>query len=279
MKKGSKSRKKLFGIIILLSIFLFILFRIFVLRLSEINGTKTDKTIDQELTPFTYCQRTKSHGMPPRFQRALNLLLERNSEINPRVKTLTLRLFLHSIAPCLFIQYCLSPEMADAEGWFYFMPEHANRDSLLICVSSEYIDEDDIFTAILLAHEITHAIQWVLDETNTTYGEIYNNTCYGKEAMAYTEQLLFIISLTNGEFESVSSRLRVGKFSSRIAILTEMINLTAKYFTSCEKYYDSNQPKTNQGPYFTCLIKSWELELEKMVRRNPYYQKQCSGQQ
>jgi hypothetical protein len=232
------------------------------------------ETIAPDLTVWDYCQKESAYPMKARFRRSLSLLLERNSLDNPTAKTAALRFYLVPIAPCLDIQYCEPSQMLGADGLFFFSSKMANRERLPVCVSKAYQEEDDLLTALLLAHEATHAIQFVMDQTGTTYGEIYADTCFGREAMAFTEQTLFLISLTEGEADSLLSRALVGSYNPRIATLRELINISGQMAIRCEGEY--KQGEFYQDVFFTCIAENLEKYFREAVKKDPFYQRQCS---
>ena len=237
---------------------------------SRITNLNPD-SIETSLTSSNFCRRKTSFTIEPRFTRALSLLIERTSNSNPQNATLALRTYLGSIAPCLDIQYCSDPQMQSAEGYFTFSEETANRDRLLICVSESYKQEDDLLTATLIAHEATHAIQFVLDATGTTYGKIYQKTCYGKESMAFTEEVLFLKSLTQGELESVFARMFDASLAnSKIGGIRSLVNIAIQSGERCREY------KYNTENTTLCTIALITTNMEKMVRSSPFYQTECA---
>lgn len=261
-----------FGILIVLGSGIFLAGieynKLFKDKVGSISSTPT--STETILNPFNFCRHMTPYTMEPRFTRALSLLTERISETNTQNTTLHMRFYLKPILPCLDVQYCDATQMNNAEGIFTFSEDTANRDRLLICVSEKYKEEDDLVTATLIAHEATHAIQFVLDSTKTTYGLIYNNSCYGKEAMAFAEQTLFMRSLTNGELQSLFARM----FDN--SILNPSIGTAKTLFTILMQSGETCIQQSNTyDERVYCTIKEDVSRLEEMVRKNSYYQAEC----
>lgn len=275
-KKNWKIFSKVVVVIVALGILAFITVGAFVAGLFfnkvdlQITQLPNASPSSETLTPFNYCTRTVPHNMEPRFFRALSLLSERTSNNNPQTASLALRFYLQPISSCLDIQYCSAAEMQGAEGLFFFDKDRANRDKLQICVSEDYKQEDDLLTATLIAHEATHAIQYVLDQTNTTYGKIYNNSCYGQEAMAFTEQTLFTWSMTQGEMESLFSRMFSSNLeNSRIGGLKNLLSIALNSAQTC------NAKVSDKEKASVCTVSLTNHEMEQMVKSSSYYQAQC----
>jgi hypothetical protein len=224
----------------------------------------------ETINPFTFCNRTTPYNMEPKFLRALNLLVERTGESNPRNKNLMLRFYLPPIVSCLNIQYCSQDEMQGADGLFSFSKETANRENLQICVSRDYAQEDDLLTSTLIAHEATHAVQFVLDSTNSSYGQIYNKSCFGKETMAFTEEVLFTMSLTNGELQSLYGRMvNLSNINPRIGGLRDLTNLAIRSTSQCDG-------TLNPQMLFNCFVTHLATDIDMLVKQNSYYQTECS---
>ncbi len=117
-----------------------------------------------------------------------------------------------------------------------------------IYVSPRYQSKDDILTAVLLMHELTHAYNYALDlSTGDDLG------CFEHEAYAFTAQNLFVGTLNDEERQSLTARMAVGGSN-------ELRNVAYVY----------NQiPKTRGSDYFEKAL--------NFVKASPAYQEQCRG--
>ncbi|MDD2766612.1 MAG: hypothetical protein PHH40_02465 [Candidatus Moranbacteria bacterium] len=191
-------------------------------------------------TPI-YCIRESGYEMSEEFKRSLSLIEQRyrnrgNIEESGR---------LESIKNCLKIEYSeSSKEINGAEGVFVFSPMHS-LDEYLIKVSPKYSIKDDLLTAVLLRHELTHVFQYANNEdVNSEDG------CYRAEASAFISEGRFVYHVLNDE-EEKSLQSRMTK-TQEVAQLFQTLLVIAK----------------NEGD----LIDEKALNFVKSI---PYYQKQC----
>ncbi|EKE11523.1 MAG: hypothetical protein ACD_15C00066G0018 [uncultured bacterium] len=188
-----------------------------------------------------YCIRDEAYEMPEEFKRALSLIEQRyrnrgNIEEANR---------LDNISNCLRIEYSESgKEINGAEGVFVFSTTHS-LDEYLIKVSPKYSLKDDLLTAVLLRHELTHVFQYANNEdVNSEEG------CYRAEASAFISEGRFVYHVLNDE-EEKSLQSRMTK-TQEVAQLFQTLLVIAK----------------NEGD----LIDEKALNF---IKANPYYQKQC----
>jgi hypothetical protein len=183
------------------------------------------------------CTRDEPYGIAPEFERSISLVIQRLGQGNASI---VLDENIKLIRNCLNITYSSDVEKFDAEGIFYF-DEKSTKDKLNILVSNRYKANDDILTAALLIHEITHAYVFAAD---------LGLTCYENEAESFYNQILFVTVLNKAEKDSIVARRTVGG-SKEVDSLFELIGKV--------NYMGGN-------PYEDIL---------KIVQNDPYYQKQC----
>lgn len=183
------------------------------------------------------CTRTEPYGMAPEFERAISLVIQRLDQGNTNI---LLDENFKLIKNCLNVTYSSEVDNYDAEGLFYF-DERSTKDRLNILVSNKYKANDDILTAALLTHEITHAYVFASD---------LNLTCFQNEAEAFYNQIVFITVLNKAESDSIVARRTVGGSEE----IDEMFELISKV----------NYMKGT--PY---------EDITKIVQSDPYYQEQC----
>ena len=145
---------------------------------SQFKNEKTPETIDawkakwnSELS--TYCQSDVFNTVAPEFQRAVSLVLQRYSENENTGNTLSI---IRANQSCLDIRYANSvSELPGADGVFLFSSENSGPKGLKILVNPEYKVQDDVATALLLSHELTHAEQFILKDVSSRVALECNN--------------------------------------------------------------------------------------------------------
>lgn len=186
-----------------------------------------------------YCPRDKQYEMPPEFSRAISLILQRSvpDELKDSYQ---------EIMKCVEIQYARSDyEINQAEGVFKFIPGQS-VEKLSIYVSPRYQYKDDLMTAALLSHELTHVVNYVVGLMS--YKPI---DCFEDEARAFQQQNWFLFSLNAEEKQSIISRAQSGASPE----LRGLVNA----FTDIPKMKGS----------------TYEEKALNYVKSSPFYQKQC----
>lgn len=193
----------------------------------------------------TSCPRTKPYEMEPEFSRALNLITQRytNGVNDPEFSDL-----FKEIINCVDVKYALNDaDIVGAEGLFSFEAGQSNE-KLSILVSPRYKAQDDLVTAILLMHEFTHAMNYVVG-----YGIGKPFDCFEDEAMAFQAEQYFILNLNPEEKRSVIVRL-VNNPSPELRDIA----------------YTIQAIDNSKGA-------STKEKALNYVKSQPYYQKQCAG--
>ncbi len=188
-----------------------------------------------------YCIRDEAYDMPEEFKRALSLITQRYEDRGNTAEANNLE----NIKNCLRIEYSeTSKEINGAEGVFVFSPSHS-LDEYLIKVSPKYSIKDDLLTAVLLRHELTHVFQYANNkDINSSEG------CYKSEVEAFTTEGQFIYQVLNSEERK--------SLESRIANSSDVAGLFGTFLTIAKNQGDLVEEKTMN-----------------YLMANPYYQKQC----
>lgn len=206
--------------------------------------------------PDPLCIREEMFDMSPEFKRALSLINQRfsswfkkNGLENPNDI---------SFFNCVNIQYS---DTADAEGIFTFDENNSNIENLHIYVNPSYMSSDDLLTAFLLTHETKHALNYL---NKVTLGNSIG--CIDDEVGAFYNQLLLTGLITPEEGNSLDARLKKDyrNPSNQLKIYWDLLVLRDQAEQICG---------TNQ--FDDCTMKEVVPLIEKMVKSNPYYQKQC----
>lgn len=195
----------------------------------------------------TPCIRESPFYIPPEFERAISLIIQRTKESNYSSwrdwsKTV------EESRNCLDIQYATSDEqMVGTEGFFSFSPE-GNVNRYQILVSPRYRVKDDLITAFLLVHELSHVInyQGLLSSGKSL-------SCYEDEANAFNNQNAFADLLNSEELQSLNTRSYYGP-SLELNQLVYIYNEIPKY----------------EGA-------TYEEKARNYVENDPFYQEQCKG--
>lgn len=268
--------------IVFLLLFLLLLAFVFTAGALIYRTTSRSSENPPTLTGSALCTRVIPYSMEPRFARALSLIEERTSGVhNQSVKNIILTSFfartspLPSIFNCLDIQYCPAETMGIAEGLFYFSPKIASNERLPICVSEKYQSQDDLITAMLLSHEIVHAVQFALWNAGNKQNE---PSCYTKEAQAFVEEFMFMFSTTRGELNSLFSRMaNLANLDPQVATVRALFEMgisskQIKRSQDCERTFPQDSDKQ-----FMCIYDSTQETFEEEIRKNPYYREQCGS--
>lgn len=209
---------------------------------------------DTERDPV--CIREEMYDMPPEFVRALSLIKQRFHEwfVKNNVSDPNDILFFN----CVDIQY---GDTGDAEGFFTFDENSSNIDKLEIKVNKSYVNSDDLLTAVLLAHETKHALNYL----NRLQG-VYDFSCLEDEAEAFNNQLTFTGIITAEEQNSLYARLLKDYRdpSNGLSIIWDLWLIRDQAKKIC---------RTNQ--WDNCVMKEVGPLILKYIKSNPYYQKQC----
>ena len=195
------------------------------------------------------CTREEPYELPLEFERARSLRSQRLQEAGVKLD--------YSFYNCIDIQYA-DLAAQGAEGMFR-IDQNSSLDHLMILVDNGYKIKDDVFTAILLSHEFTHVAQYVRE----LKGE-GKTSCVEAEVEAFLNEIVFITELNKEEKVSLASRItyyKGGGYNDSISlgIISQIDDLIKMKGQSS----DLNTLKN--------LIDKW-------VRSNPAYQKQCNLQ-
>ncbi|MBI4039137.1 hypothetical protein HY384_04230 [Candidatus Daviesbacteria bacterium] len=202
------------------------------------------------------CTRTERYDNPPEFDRALSLINQRGTEY---IRKNNITANLTNLTPCVVVKYTDVKNTIGAEGYFIFGDKEANANYLPVYVDNSYKETDDLITALLLKHEITHAYQFI----RALNGE-NDLSCMDKEAEAFLSQSLFISQLNDEELRSLIYRIDNEPNLHPQLQLVSSFNQVSDYAT--------NQCGSDKNCFLDVYIK----KIRDMVYANPFYQKQCS---
>ena len=205
-----------------------------------------------------YCGRLEPYAIPQEFERALSLIIQRLKQANTSESSPYSEV-IKSVRNCLDIQYAASDnELKDAEGVFIFT-ESGNKDRLQILVSPRYQANDDLLTAILLSHELAHAILYSISNDTRL-------TCYENEVAAFWKQLVFYAALNEQEKSSLTSRANDWLFQTS-GVSPEAFNVLNFFFRDLPTY-------SSEGPY----KEVGKNKIYNYIKGSSFYQRQCGDE-
>jgi hypothetical protein len=196
-----------------------------------------------EFEDTLYCSRQEPYTVPPEFERGFSLIIQRLGQSPDPIANKNTKRF-DGIKNCLDIQYANSDdEMSGAEGLFMFSPD-SSPERLQIFVSPRYQAKDDLLTAILLSHEVSHALIFAMGNNNLI-------SCYKNESIAFREQARFMSTLNLEEVASITYRYNNRSSEEAVSVINLIVDMKNSY---------GNTPEEKSLNY---------------VMNNPFYQEQC----
>lgn len=198
------------------------------------------------------CIRDARHDKPPEFDRALSLIAQRLQQVFGEKGKIEVYL------NCVDIEYS---NFMSEEGVFFFDRNISSPERLVIHVNSSYKVVDDLTTAILLTHELTHAGQYL--------DYLYDNKpqdCIDQEVEAFLWQFFFVRALNNEELMTIVTRaLLLPGFNNQIQIIyKDLLPIHTRAGNICSSL-DSQ-----------CYVDELKNGIKTWVESNPHYRKQCS---
>lgn len=217
-----------------------------------------------EETKEQRCSRSVPYPKPAEFDRVLSLILQRQQQAqHPYANDF------RQMQNCLDIQYTDLKNEHGAEGVFYFDSQVSTPNKLVLEVDSSYAVTDDITTAYLLSHELTHARQYV--ETVSGKKEW---ACIDSEVEAFYEQLVFGSLLNDEESQSVISRLEGGSQNTQLRQYEQLLDMSWDAIQTC----GLGNNKTQTSADFSCWQNNVRQQIKQMIVSSPFYQEQCQGE-
>lgn len=220
------------------------------------------KPTTPELLISDGCTRTSRLENAPQYDRALSLIHQRiteNHEQWPEEGKYSDARFTHfppNLVNCIKI---VEEDLGrDEEGYFIFHSEEIQPNYFPIAINSNYKFSDDVLTALLITHEMTHVQQFIESLNNND-----NQSCREKEVSAFISQLDFYVQLNNEENYAFYLRMNDERDNQHSQV--EMI----KAMTTINRESNCNIVD------FECKDKNLRNKLFELVTSNPHYREQC----
>ncbi len=228
----------------------------------EAPANSETRTTNHQVT----CERSQPWVLAPEFERARSLRKQ-------RIESYTGQEMDYSFYNCINIKYA-DLSLQGAEGLFYF-DENSSLDELTILVDRSYEAKDDLLTAILLHHELTHVKQFVDELRNGT-----KISCFDAEIEAFAQEVNFLRTLNEEELMSLAQRIlhyREGGYANSategvFANMDYLLGINNKSRDYCNSQFPQGGVE-NQNCYFD----TQKTLIADMVTTSPFYQEQCKG--
>lgn len=211
------------------------------------------------------CTRKTRLVNEPQYDRAFSIIQQRIKENNerwentePEFEYLKFDHFPHELVNCIKITEEETNKNDSIEGYFTFNSKDIKENFYPITISSKYEFEDDIVTALLLTHELTHVEQYI-NETNKKK----TISCVEKEVDAFITQLDFYTELNTGENSSIYYRMNNDPYlTPQIQMIKAMTTINRE--SNCD-FLDHK-----------CKDNNLRIKLVDMINNDEYYKKQCN---
>lgn len=143
------------------------------------------------------CTRKEPYEMPEEFKRAFSIIKQRWTDYGFSGGSD----YIDSYKNCFNIQYGDLRMVGGAEGAFWFDETISSPDNLQITIDNIYKFNDDLLTAVILQHEIVHALNFISDKRDGV-----KTDCIESEIKAFTAESAFLRTLNQGEKDSIIQR-------------------------------------------------------------------------
>ena len=214
------------------------------------------------------CDRAKAYDIDPAFDRALNLIKQREQITD---ETATYIGFAFQNRNCLDIRFAGNENLPDdAEG--VFIGEDPTIQDLKVYIREDYKSFDDLTLALILVHELTHVGQQIVLINNPDTVQ----DCYLDEAQAFYEQNFFILMLNEEEQRSIITRIKDNLNKNPIFEITyELSTLHNEVTASCNELIRADM--LNEEQYNQCFEQGIMNKITSLLKESPYYKDQCNN--
>lgn len=214
------------------------------------------------------CTRKERYDNQPQYDRALSLIeqrinesIEREKQTGPNTILPAFRYFPPELLNCIYIE---EGDTGEAEGYFVSDNENIRSNYFPIFVSSKYSQTDDLTTAVLLVHEITH-VQQYLDRLNSENKYTYKiKDCLYDEARAFVAQYEFYSNLNVDEVSSVGARMFSNTENPQIRMLDVLRKEDIKSGDVC-------------GLDLRCSREVLRVAMQNYLIEDEFYSEQCNS--
>lgn len=191
------------------------------------------------------CIRKTGYEVPEEFRRSLSLITQRFDQAGEE-RARIWSSFVKRVENCLNIQYAKPGDEnfsddSNTEGMFTFYPSQS-MEKLDITISPRYSVKDDLLTAILLVHEISHVRDFVNDQKD---GE--PTGCFETEGAAFSTQNYFASILNQEEVNSINARV-ARNISKEAQQVVDVFTVVPKF--PGDNYYEKSLNFVKSSPFY-----------------------------
>ena len=223
------------------------------------NANMPVKTVKAQTEKEVSCTRTIRLQNSPQYDRALSLIAQRIDDYNKySFENLKFKYFPTQLTNCIKVTETNVANTTGAEGYFTFNSKDIRQNYYPISVDASYSLTDDVLTALLLSHEMTHVQQYI----NQLNGK-ESLACYDKEIEAFMAQLDFYLTLYAEEDSSAYYRIQNDEnLHPQLQMIKTMTTINRD--SNCD-IMDKNCKDTNL-----------RTKLKEMLMQNETYKKECT---
>jgi hypothetical protein len=208
------------------------------------------------------CSRTTRLDNEPHYDRALSLVAEKSQLMRG---TGLLNEFDKELVNCIKITTSDVHSENGAEGFFVFNDKDIRKDYFPITIDESYDSADDLITAILLTHEITH-VQQFINQLN----EKEKLSCIDKEVHAFYAQDLLLAGFNSEERKSVDYRIEHDDDLNPQLQTVQAIREAIPFLERHDTCINSTSDET------TNCLREYDLsKIKPLVLQSSTYQKEC----
>lgn len=239
------SHKKFMVVLLILSL-------LFVGLLSYYSKLAKDRKI---------CTRNESYIQNTKFEKVLNFVYNRidadSSSFDNQYVKLT-----RNYKNCLNIKYLDYTESKEKLGLF-ILNKDSNLSNLQIYINPAYKDKSDIFTALILTHELTHVGQYIESVTTSK-----KKQCFDQEVDAFKNMLAIFAAYSIEDKASIINDIAFSVIPDETAsTLKKILGYSTEAWNLCKLM------KTYNKKCFNTLYTNW---IRDTVKESTKYQRQCN---
>ncbi len=203
------------------------------------------------------CIRKTGYEMPEEFRRSLSLITQRFDQAGEE-RARIWSSFIKRVENCLNIQYAKPGDEnftddSNTEGMFTFYPSQS-MERFDIIISPRYSVKDDLLTAVLLVHEISHVRDFINDQKD---GEPIG--CFETEGVAFSTQNYFASILNQEEVNSINARV-ARNISKEAQQVVDVFTVVPKF--PGDNYYEKSLNFVKASPAYQKLCKEQAESLK-----------------
>lgn len=155
---------------------------------------------------------------------------------------------------CLVVNYSTSSDL----GMFYSNQDNS-LNALKLTVNNAYEHKYDVFTQLILSHELTHVGQYI---EQVKYGKTLS--CVDREVYAFKNMLSYFSLLSDNQRKKLLDDLFFNEYPDpTVTTFKQLLDFSTKAWGEC-----NNNDKV-------CFNRTYTLLVKKFIENSPSYKEQC----